>query len=276
MIGRPVAQAAAAAGFAVTVASRRAPLSGETPGWMELDVLQPASIARLRDAFEYLVVILPSGPTFEDCFRVEAGGAQNIAAAFKGSALARLIYISGASNLREDHPFPPARAKHQAEEAIKRSGVPYTIWRCGWFLETLDKLYRFVIIGVPGGGASMARWLSAGDFGGMLARSLANPEAAGKTLYAFGPEPLTLREAANRFRNALHHFAPIVSMPLPLMIGAAKLLGAREAWFGAQMMRFLEVEPEFGDPTEAIAIAGAPTETIEVWLERRKRSITQG
>jgi len=59
-------------------------------------------------------------------------------------------------------------------------------------------------------------------------------------------------------------------MPLGLMTAFGKATGNRAMWFGAQMMKFFERQPESGDPTEAVEIVGPPRTTLEDFARARR------
>jgi len=273
MIGTPVTERLIVAGYDVAIGVRRteraASLTRSGAKAIAIDVTRPDTLPLALAGFDAVQLILPSGPRFEDCFRVEANGAKAVAEAAKQAGIKRISYLSGASNLTADHHFPPVRAKWNAENSIKESSVPFTIWRAGWFIETLTRLVRAGVIGMPGRGMAAAHWLAASDFGDMVANAFATNQAEGKTLFAFGPELVSLRDAVRVFRDICYPGRLILSAPIPLLLSATRLVGAHEAWFGAQMLRFLEVEPEFGDSTEARRIVGSAKITIKEWCQRR-------
>lgn len=269
LIGTEVARSIVANGFNVTVGGRHAVASEvkeRSLQFARVDVLDRSTLSQLKD-FDAVVVILPAGPKFEDCFRVEVGGMRNICDALLGSNVRRVVYLSGASNLRSDHPFLPARAKWEAEEILKSSGLSYTIWRAGWFNETLSRMVRFGFIGLPGNGKVAARWISAAEFGEKLASSITRLEAANQTLLAFGPEFVSLKDAARLYRNYCYPQRIITPSPLPLLIAVASFLRAHEAWFGAQMIRFLETEAEYGDDTATATLFGKFRTTVADWCQ---------
>jgi len=69
-----------------------------------------------------------------------------------------------------------------AEQAARSSGVPFTIFRCTMFMETLPKFVRDGKAMVMGRQPHPWRWLAADDYAAMVARAYELPEAAGKVL----------------------------------------------------------------------------------------------
>ena len=270
-IGKPVAHKLLEANFKVTVGTRSAAgarrIFGEGVRSVEIDNLDKSSVLKALQDQDAIHLNLPSGPRFEDCFRNETRATEIIAAAARESGIQRISYLSGTA-VGRDVKFPPSQAKWQAEEAVRASGVPYTICRATWFMETLHKLVRGHFIAIIGSGKSRAHWLAGEDLGRMVARSFAMEEAANKVFYAFGPELLSYREAVKIFRRICHPGKMIVSMPTGIAIAMGNIIN-RELWFGAQMIKFLDQTDEIGDPDEANRILGSTTTTLTEFLRNR-------
>ena len=87
------------------------------------------------------------GQTFE---KVDAAGTEALVAAAVLAGVRRLVYVSGAGAAADAsrHWF---RAKWRAEEAVRGSGITYTIFRPSWIYGPGDhSLNRFL---------GMSRWL---------------------------------------------------------------------------------------------------------------------
>jgi len=273
LIGRPVVAALLEAGFDVAVAGRSAGKireifrSGVTP--VEIDITNRQSLAGKFSSFDALHLSLPSGPRFSDSFRNEAGGACNIVEEAVCAGINRISYLSGATDLSDDHSFPPARVKFMAESAIKNSGIPYTIWRASWFMDTLPKLAVGGIVGVLGKGTVSPHWIAGSDFGKMVGAALLSDAAANKTLYAFGAHKVAFKDAARIFRDICYPGYPLVHLPIPVVELFARISFRHEMKFGAQMIKFLEHDGEFGDPSEANRLVGQAVTTVEQFCRSR-------
>lgn len=66
------------------------------------------------------------------------------------------------------------------------SGVPYTIFRATWFMETLPLFVRGRAATIIGRQPHRLHWLAADDYARMVARSYRTPEAPGRALYLYG------------------------------------------------------------------------------------------
>ena len=259
MVGRPVVERLLAEGFEVTVGTRSPEAAQKMFGGrvkaVRVVLADREEVVCALEGMDAVHLSLPSGPTFYDCFQNETGTAENVAAVASRMGIKRISYLSGMT-VDSGGNFPPSEAKRRAEETIRGSGIAFTIWRPGWFMETLGKLVRYGMMVVPGRGDSPVHWLAGEDFAAQVARSFTTDEAEGKVFYPMGREALTLRQAVTIYRDIVHPGMRIMGMPLGVMALVGRLPGRREAWFAAQLLRHLEQVGEMGDSTEANKICG--------------------
>lgn len=265
MLGRPVVRRLLHDGCKVSVGSRSATivtkLFGDSVTPVEFDITDLDSVKRALTGHDAVHLNLPSGPKFEDCFTNDYRGAKSISIVAKECGIKRISYLSG-STVTQDSPFQMVRAKWLAEQSIRNSGVPYTIWRATWFMESLDKLVKFIFIARLGGGLMKVHWLAADDFATMVSRSFQSDRASAKILYPFGPEPISFNDAIKLYRKLRHPYKLIIPMSIKTAIRAGERLNNWEMWFGAQLMSHFEEIPELGDPTETFDIVGEPQTTL--------------
>lgn len=273
MLGRPVAERLLAEGFAVRALARSpARARGLLPAGVEVvpgDVFAPDSLARALDGCDGVHINLKGGPTAADYERIEHQGTRAVAEAARSAGVARLSFLSAYTITAATASSPEARAKWRAEEAIRASGVPYTIFRATWFMETLPLFVRERTAALLGRQPHRLRWLAADDYAHMVARSYRAPEAIGRELYLYGPEALTMREALERY---CAHLAPGVRVrAVPLWLSAGLAWATRDAELRAltTLMAYYDRHGETGDPAPARAICGAPTLTLDAWCRRR-------
>jgi len=272
LIGQPVARQLLEEGLDVTIGTRSLArarrIFGNEINIAVVDNLDRLSVMKALQDQDAVHLSLPAGPRYEDCFRNETEAVQVISSAAMKTGIKRISYLSGTA-VSSDVKFPPSQAKWQAEETIRASGVPYTIWRATWFMETLTKLVRGVFIAVVGSGESRAHWLAAQDLGKKIANSFKTEEAINKVFYAFGPERLSYKEAVRIFRKIRHPQKIIIKMPIPAAIALGSLV-SRNMWFGAQMLKHLDQIGEIGDPSEADNLLGRATTTLSQFATELK------
>jgi uncharacterized protein YbjT (DUF2867 family) len=195
------------------------------------DVRRPETLAAALAGVDALVISLafPNSPieaprrglTFES---VDAAGTEALALAAAAAGVGRLVYISGAG-AASDAPRHWFRAKWRAEEAIRRSGIAYTIFRPSWIYGPGDKsLNRFLGLGrwlpfIPqiGNGRQILVPLFVDDIGALAADALETDAAINKTLEAGGPESVTMDEVIRRALRAAHRHRFILHSPARLV-----------------------------------------------------------
>jgi uncharacterized protein YbjT (DUF2867 family) len=186
--------------------------------------------------------------------------------------IGRITYISGTTVCEENRWFRLVQGKLRAERAIQASGIAYSIFCPGWFMEMLPRFVRDGRAFLFGRPRRPWHFVSVSDLARMVAESYRRPEARNKRLYIHGPEALTVTDALARYLRILH---PDIPLPRPTPLWLLRLIAraTRNQLMrrGVEMVAYLERVGERGDPTEANAILGAPTITLDAWLEARKR-----
>ena len=235
-VGGAIARELAARGHRVVILTRRpSPVGSAAPeGSIELrqaDVTRPESLAAALAGVDALVISLAfrnspieaprRGQTFE---LVDAAGTEALVAAARTAGVRRLVYISGAGAAPDAarHWF---RAKWRAEEAVRGSGIVYTIFRPSWIYGPGDhSLNRFVgfsrwlpFIPQIGNGRQRLAPVFVADVGSLVADALVTPAAENATLEVGGPETLTMDEIIRVALRVLRRRRPILHAPVVLM-----------------------------------------------------------
>jgi NADH dehydrogenase len=223
----------AARGNNVIVLSHRPPIAtiDRLIEFRQADVTQPERLLDALAGADTLVICLAfrnspieaprRGQTFE---KVDAGGTEALVAAARAAGIRRLVYISGAGAAPDArrHWF---RAKWRAEEAIRGSGVVYTIFRPSWIYGPGDRsLNRFLgftrwLPFVPqiGNGRQILAPVFVDDIGALVGDALVTPAANNATLEVGGPETLTMDAVIREALRILHRRRPIIHAPVVLM-----------------------------------------------------------
>jgi len=195
------------------------------------DVTRPESLAAALAGAEALVISLAfrnspieaprRGQTFE---RIDAAGTEALVAAAKAAGVRRLVYMSGAGAAPDAgrHWF---RAKWRAEEAVRGSGIVYTIFRPSWIYGPGDhSLNRFLgfsrwlpFIPQIGNGRQRLAPVYVGDMGALVGDALGAPAAENVALEVGGPETLTMDEIVRTGLRVLGRRRPILHAPVALI-----------------------------------------------------------
>ncbi len=137
----------------------------------------------------------------------------------------RFIYMSqnGASSRS---PFRFLRSKGLAEDAVRESGMPWTVLRPSVifgpedaFVGVLARLIRLtpLVLPLPGGGAARFQPVAVDDVARVIAMALDKPAAVGQVYPLGGATPLTLRQMSERILLALDARRLIVGIPVALL-----------------------------------------------------------
>ena len=206
-LGHLVAETLRTAGREVRVLSR-----GVEPGTIRGDLSTGEGIDGAVDGID-TVVHCASNP--RDARRADVEGTGRLLRAAEGSGVSHFVYVSIVGVDR--NPFPYYRAKLDAEGAVERSPVPWTILRATQFhgfvfgmLEALDRVPFF--IPVPKG--FLFQSVDAGEVASRLAE-LSLSEPAGRVGDMGGPEIRTAASLARAYLKATGRRKGVLEVPLP-------------------------------------------------------------
>lgn len=168
------------------------------------------------------------GQTFEG---VDAIGTEHLVAAARTAGIGHVLYLSGAGAAPDArrHWF---RAKWRAEEAVRGSGIPFTILRPTWIYGPRDvSLNRFIgfarqlqLVPMTNFGNQLLAPVFIDDVARLAADSLTDPAARGQTFELGGPDTLRMRDIIARALKVAGIRRPIIPGPAPLIrLGAAPL-----------------------------------------------------
>ncbi len=234
-VGRAIAHELYRRGHRIIVIARRGEATrGDLPDSVEIrvaDVTRAETLSPALSGVDALVISLAfdnspmeaprRGQTFA---AVDAAGTGNLVAAAKAAGVRRLLYLSGAGAAPDArrHWF---RAKWRAEEAVRGSGLTWTIIRPTWIYGPGDvSLNRFLgfarrlpLVPMTNRGRQLLAPVLVDDVARLAADSLTDPAAAGQVFEIGGPETLTMREIIGRALMVAGMRRPIVPGPAPLI-----------------------------------------------------------
>lgn len=272
-LGEPVARRLRADGYSVHVFTRT-PEKARAKFGAEYEIVvgnveDRLSLDAALKGCQGVHINLDGGPDPD----LERRGVENIAQAAAKAGVQRISYISGAT-VREDNCwFAGTRAKFQAEAAIRASGVPCTIFKPTFFMESLPRYVRGNKASVIGNQPHPWHWVAVRDYARIVSKAYATLGAENKDLFIHGPEPYTLLEALKKYCAIVRPDATVSSLPLWVAAMMARLARQKELENALPFFRYTEKVREQGNPTEANTLLGAPLTTLEQWcrlqVERR-------
>lgn len=193
---------------------------------VEGDVTNPMLLdGALRDCDVVinLVAIIKEtkGETFDGVIRQ---GTQNLVIEAQKAKPQRFILMS-ALGAQHNPAYPYLNAKWHAEQLVKDSGIPYTIFRPSIifgpgdeFINTLaDLVKKAPVIPVIGAGASKFQPVSAADVADAFVTAIDDPDSAGKTYELGGPDVFTYEQLLDVIAAKLGKEKRKVHVPVGLM-----------------------------------------------------------
>ena len=269
MLGKPVAQQLKADGFNVRLLARNPEkakkLLGDGYELMQGDVDNEASLRAALTGVDGVHISLKGGPTEADFERMDHFAVRDIARIAKEKNVGRVTLISAYAVSEEKADTPESRSKVRGEAALKSSGVPYTIFRCSWFMETLPLFVQGKNISLIGNQIHPLHWIAVEDYARMVSKSYQTNETLNKDLYIFGPEAYTMGDAMKIYSQ---HTGVKVAPISTTMLSVLGTLTFNAEWKGmAVLMKHYENWGEDGSPEEANRLLGAPQVYLRDWIK---------
>ncbi|WNJ19985.1 NAD(P)H-binding protein [Pontibacter sp. G13] len=275
LLGEPVARHLQADGYVVRIMTRRPDRAREMfHGPFEIvqgDVRDEYTLNRAIHGCQGVHINLRGGPSAKEFEEVEHQGIARVAKVCAEQEVQRLTYLSSIYVAPEHLDVPSIRAKFMAEQEIVASGVPYTILRTTWMMESLARFLNKKWAIMPGKQPQPVRWLAGDDFGRLVSLVFRSDEVIGKTLFVVGPEAYAKPEALKIYREIVHPKKQYVR--LPLWMAQAASLVAGDANFRAhiqEMSFFEELGDQYGNPEETQELFGRATTTLQTWCDSQK------
>lgn len=273
MLGKPVTHALIKAGFTVSVAGRNMDNLKKTfpsANTIYADVFDRNSLDKAFEGQDTIYINLSVAQTSKEKMpQPEREGMSNIIAAAKSSGITRLVYLSSlAQRYQGMNSFHwwAFELKQKAVEAIKRSGIPYTIFYPSSFMETFPgqmiKGRKLMLVS----GSVMKNWfIAANDYAQQVVSSLKLLKQENREYAIQGPEAYTWDEAA-AILIANH---PSQLKPMKAPIGLLKFLGkfSQKINYGAKIMETLNNYPEKFESDLTWKELGAPATTIAMYAK---------
>ena len=190
------------------------------------DVADPWSLiaaAKGADRVVHLVGIIQEGRGFS--FRsIHVEGTRHVLdAAVKAGV--RQFLLQSALGSREGAKSEYHRTKWEAEELVRKSGIPFTVLRPSLiygpgdlFTIRLAEMIRLSpVLPVIGSGRSKVQPIFIDDVVSCIVKAVMSDPFPGRTLEVGGPEQLSYEEVTMAIADALGVKRPVVHLPLPFM-----------------------------------------------------------
>jgi uncharacterized protein YbjT (DUF2867 family) len=158
---------------------------------------------------------------------VDGLGTRALIAAAAEAGVERFVFVS-VFHARADHPNELQREKFQSEQALRASGIPWTILRPA---PSMERWIWIVGENVPAGGKALVlgkgenpvNFVSAEDVASVVVDAATGASPPGRVIDVAGPEDVTLLGIVDAFSAALGRPVPIRKVP-PAALRAMSLL----------------------------------------------------
>ena len=195
----------------------------------------------------------------------DADGTRLVLDAIRANGRPHLLRLSAMGI--ENDPWWVAQAKVEIDEVIAGAGVPYTIFRPTWFMESIPISAVGPVLVRPPGPDDPIHWIAGDDFGRQVAAAVRTPAARDRVFEVQGPEPVSMRDAFRRFARVWR--SSLVVAPLP---NAVLRLGSRVV----PPMHYLAALPRMTFPGVTDVPADVEAHTLarpEITIERFARDL---
>ncbi|MCH8051219.1 MAG: NAD(P)H-binding protein [Chloroflexi bacterium] len=271
-VGGGIVRELALRGKQFAVLTRNAARSADRfPGlvvqYREGDVCDPSSLATAIAGVDAVIGCqqFPNSPienpkkghTFDE---VDARGTENLVIAAKAAGAKQYVYLSAAGAAPEGYHW--FRAKWRAEQAVRNSGLTYTILRPPWVYGPEDRaLNRFLAMSrfqpfvplIGAVGKQMMQPVFVDDVGRATAECLDNPAAANQTFEIGGPGVFAMSDVVKTALQVAGRRRLLLPAPTFVMKALASVL------------QFMPGRPLTPDAVDFITMGalGDPTEISE-------------
>jgi len=186
---------------------------------MRADVREPRTLLAACDGVNAVIstvtTILTSQPG--DSFEATDGeGNKSLIDAAKKAGVTKFVFVSFDTSKSAENPL--SKAKQDAEDHLRNSGLDYTILHPSLFFESWlgPMLFADPAAGtakVYGNGTDKIRYVAVADVAEFAVQSLSRPAARNATIPIGGPDEISQRDAVRIFEEAYGRKFSVIEVP---------------------------------------------------------------
>lgn len=275
MLGFPVAKQLIADGYDTSILTRNPKAAKEKFGgsyhFLEGDVQQPASLKKVFNdhPFDALHINL-SSMNYEELKKIEVAGTKNVIEAAKTNGIQKITLISGLGVHKRNEWARFVREKMKVDSIVRNSGIPYTIFNCTHFMESISQYIRNGKITIIGKQPSAWSWVAAGDYAKMVSKAFSVEESNNKVISVLGPEQYTMKEVFSKYIEVVNPALKLAEVPIALMRIIAAVSFNQTLKFVVDLMAYFDKSAEVPAEGTVLDVLGTPSTTLEEWLLKQK------
>lgn len=270
MLGFPVAKQLKTDGFIPDILTTNLKKAAEKLGdgfnYISGDVKSESKLKNIFKDYDGIHINLNSN-SYKDLHEIEVAGCHNIVNALEGSDIKKITLISGLGVSEANMHEPFIKAKLEIENAIKTCGLPYTIFNCTHFMESIPLYIRNGKAMIMGKQSHKIHWLAAGDYARMVSKSYTVKDSDFKNYSILGPQEFTMREVFEQYIEKKDPNVKITNVSLGMLGFIATISFNTKLKFLVDLMRYFESTPEQYEPNNLPDILGPADTTLEEWLK---------
>jgi len=269
MLGFPVAKQLKLDGYSVDILTTNpenaAKKCGNGYGFILGDVKNYTALKRILKNYDGLHINLNSS-SYQDLQETEVKGCHNIINAVEGSEIKKITLISGLGVSAENAHVPFIKSKLEIENTLKACGLPYTIFNCTHFMDSISLYIRNGKAMIMGKQIHKIRWLAAKDYARMVSKSFNVKGSDFKNYSILGPQEFTMKEVFEQYKEKKDPNIKISNVSLGILGFIAALSFNSKLKFVVDLMRYFDSTPEKYDPGNLPDILGSADTTLDDWL----------
>jgi len=226
-LGIPVTKNLIALGYEVTVIVRNLEKAKQvfennpSVKFVTADLQDVQSLEVALIETEYLYLNLSSMVSDVNVpYATERDGVANIIKAANKSVLKQILIISGLGAFQKDFStfeYVPNIIRNQGHELLKKSGIPYTILHCTWFLDSFLLFLRKGMYPILGNTKNPIYFTNCFDFTNQLSNAIGNEAAFNKEFPIQGKQGINHLNAAREFFTLFDDKIKVKPMPTWLL-----------------------------------------------------------
>lgn len=235
------------------------------------DLRNPTSIEAAMEGMDYVHISVSAGNDPNEVKEVEEDGVIQAIAIAEKIGIKKISFISGMSANLENIDNPSEDAKVKVENYLKNGKVNFTIFKPGFFAETLARFVQGNRAIMLGSQPHKFHVIIMDDLMKNISKSYQMSETDRKVYYVHGAEmPILLKDALQQYLDNLHPGMNITTMPIGVMKIINKLFIKGNLTRTLETMSILQTKGEEGDYADYYATFGRDHTKFQVWLQQQK------
>lgn len=272
LLGFPVARQLKQDGFNVDILTTNPKKAEAKYGsqyvYRKGDVRDGDLLMEIFKEYQGIHINLNSG-SYKELHDIELIGCRNITQAAKHNAMKKMTMISGLGVSQANAHIPFIKSKLEMERMIKDTGIPYTIFNCTHFMESIPLYIRNGKAMIMGNQSARIHWLSAEDYASMVSKAYLVGESDFHNYSLVGPEAYTMREVFEKYVERIDPTIKMTKVSLRMLGLIAAISFNAKLKYLVDLMRYFEKTSEKYDPEDLPYTLGTADTTLDDWLTQK-------